>query len=112
MRFPVLVEVRLRPGIADPAGATIQRALPALGFDGVADVRVGKAIRFTVEAADEDAARKQVDELCERMLANPVIEDTEDDHRRRRRLPRLELRARRGRSPARPRRRGPAGLAR
>ena len=68
MRFPVLVEVRLRPGISDPAGATIQRALPALGFDGVGDVRVGKAIRFTVEAADEDAAAKLVDELCERML--------------------------------------------
>ena len=76
MRFPVLVEVRLRPGIADPAGATIQRALPALGFDGVADVRVGKAIRFTVEATDASAAGRQVDELCQRLLANPVIEDT------------------------------------
>ncbi len=77
VRFPVLVEVRLRPGIADPQGATIQRALPALGFDGVRDVRVGKAIRFTVEAADESAARQQVDELCQRLLANPVIEDTD-----------------------------------
>ena len=76
MRFPVLVEVRLRPGIADPAGATIQRALPALGFDGVEDVRVGKAIRFTVEAVDATAAGRQVDELCHRLLANPVIEDT------------------------------------
>ncbi len=76
MRFPVLVEVRLRPGIADPQGATIQRALPALGFEGVDQVRVGKAIRFTVEAADQAAARRQVDELCERLLANPVIEDT------------------------------------
>jgi len=76
MRFPVLVEVRLRPGIADPQGATIQRALPALGFDGVAEVRVGKAIRFTVEAADEAGARQQADDLCQRLLANPVIEDT------------------------------------
>jgi phosphoribosylformylglycinamidine synthase PurS subunit len=76
MRFPVLVEVRLRPGIADPQGATIQRALPALGFDGVQEVRVGKAIRFTVEAADAAAARLQADELCQRLLANPVIEDT------------------------------------
>ena len=76
MRFPVLVEVRLRPGIADPQGATIQRALPALGFDGVQEVRVGKAIRFNVEAVDEAAARHQVDELCQRLLANPVIEDT------------------------------------
>jgi phosphoribosylformylglycinamidine synthase PurS subunit len=77
MRYPVLVEVRLRPGIADPQGATIQRALPALGFAGVHDVRVGKAIRFTVEAADDASARRQVDELCRRLLANPVIEDTE-----------------------------------
>ena len=76
MRFPVLVEVRLRPGISDPQGATIQRALPALGFDGVQEVRIGKAIRFTVEASDEAAARQQVDELCGRLLANPVIEDT------------------------------------
>jgi phosphoribosylformylglycinamidine synthase len=77
MKFPVLVEVRLRPGIADPAGATIERALPALGFGGVEGVRVGKAIRFTVEADDELAARTQVEELCSRLLANPVIEDTE-----------------------------------
>jgi len=76
MRFPVLVEVRLRPGIADPQGSTIQRALPALGFEGVQEVRVGKAIRFTVEAADAAAAGRQVDELCQRLLANPVIEDT------------------------------------
>ena len=76
MRFPVLVEVRLRPGISDPQGATIQRSLPALGFAGVEGVRVGKAIRFTVEAADEAAARLQADDLCQRLLANPVIEDT------------------------------------
>ncbi len=77
MIFDVTVEVRLRPGIADPQGATIERSLPTLGFEGVSGVSVGKSIRFTVEAADEAAARKQVDELCERMLANPVIEDTE-----------------------------------
>ncbi len=76
MRFPVLVEVKLRSGIADPQGSTIERALPALGFAGVEQVRVGKAIRFTVEAADEATARAQVDELCRRLLANPVIEDT------------------------------------
>jgi phosphoribosylformylglycinamidine synthase len=73
--FDVLVEVTLRPGIADPQGATIERALPALGFEGVSGVRVGKAIRFTVQAADEDAARARVEQLCERFLTNPVIED-------------------------------------
>ena len=77
MRFSVLVETRLRPGIADPQGATIERSLPALGFDGVAGVRVGKAIRFDVEAADEAAARAQVEEVCNRFLINPVIEDAD-----------------------------------
>ena len=76
-RFDVLVEVRLRRGIADPQGSTIERALPALGFDSVREVRVGKAIRFTIEAADEAAARGAVDELCKRFLTNPVIEDAE-----------------------------------
>lgn len=71
-----MVEVSLRPGIADPQGATIERALPALGFEGVQGVRVGKAIRFTVEAPDEAAARAEVEALCQRLLANPVIEDT------------------------------------
>ena len=75
MRFDVLVEVRLRPGIADPQGATIERALPALGFTGVEHVRVGKAVRFTVEADDDGAARQQAEKMADRLLANPVIED-------------------------------------
>lgn len=77
MRFDVLVEVRLRPGIADPQGATIERALPALGFSGVEHVRVGKAVRFTVEADDPAAAGEQAAKMADRLLANPVIEDTE-----------------------------------
>ena len=75
MQFSVLVETSLRPGVADPQGATIERSLPALGFDGVTGVRVGKAFRFTVEAADEAAARAEVDDMCRRFLTNPVIED-------------------------------------
>jgi phosphoribosylformylglycinamidine synthase len=77
VRFDVSVEVRLRPGIADPQGATIERALPALGFDGVEGVRVGKVIRFAVEAPDEASASARAQEMCERLLANPVIEDAE-----------------------------------
>ena len=69
-------EVRLRDGIADPAGTTVERSLPALGFDGIEDVRMGKAIRFTLDADDEGAARSRVEQLCERFLANPVIEDS------------------------------------
>ncbi|MDQ1392930.1 MAG: phosphoribosylformylglycinamidine synthase subunit PurS [Acidimicrobiaceae bacterium] len=75
MRFAVLVEVALRPGIADPQGATIERSLPALGFDHVSGVRTGKAIRFSIDADGEASARDQVDELCRRFLTNPVIED-------------------------------------
>ncbi|MEN3314636.1 MAG: phosphoribosylformylglycinamidine synthase subunit PurS [Acidimicrobiaceae bacterium] len=75
--FQVLVEVSLRPDVADPQGATIERALPTLGFGGVSGVRVGKAIRFTIDAADGDTARSQVDELCRSFLTNPVIEDVE-----------------------------------
>ena len=78
-RYDVRVEVSLRPGIADPQGATIERALPALGFEGVAGVRVGKSIRFSVEAGDEAEARSRVEELCDRLLSNPVIEDTRFD---------------------------------
>jgi phosphoribosylformylglycinamidine synthase PurS subunit len=73
--FDVLVEVRLRAGIADPQGATIERSLPTLGYDGVSTVRVGKAIRFRLDAADEGAARTEVEQLCSRFLTNPVIED-------------------------------------
>lgn len=75
MEYSVHVEVSLRPGIADPQGATIERSLPHLGFDGVSGVRVGKSIRFTVSAADEEAARRQAADMCERFLTNPVIED-------------------------------------
>ena len=75
MIFSVQVEVRLRPGIADPQGSTIERAMPTLGFTGVTGVRVGKSIRFEIEASDEASARGQVEDLCSRFLTNPVIED-------------------------------------
>ena len=74
--FSVVVQVSLREGIADPEGATIERSLPALGFDGVRGVRVGKTITFTMEADDEAAARRQAEDLCARFLTNPVIEDS------------------------------------
>jgi phosphoribosylformylglycinamidine synthase len=76
VNYSVLVEVSLRPGIADPQGATIERALGALGFDGVTGVRAGKAFRFDIEAVDEDAAVEQAQVVAERFLGNPVIEDS------------------------------------
>ena len=77
MEFSVLVETRLRDGVADPQGATIERSLPALGFHGVSGVRVGKAFRFAIEAPDAASARAEVDDMCHRFLTNPVIEDAD-----------------------------------
>ena len=76
MRFAACVEVRLRPGIADPEGATIERALPALGFTGVHAIRAGRAFRFEVDAPDEGTARARARSLAHRLLANPVIEES------------------------------------
>ena len=77
MNFSVHVEVRGLPGIADPEGRTIERALPALGFTGVSSVRVGKVIAFDLEAADEDTARAAAEQMCARLLSNPVIQRAE-----------------------------------
>jgi phosphoribosylformylglycinamidine synthase subunit PurS len=73
--YEARIEVGHRPGILDPQGGVIERALPALGWANVSHVRVGKSIRLSVDAADEDSARSQVEEMCRRLLANPVIED-------------------------------------
>jgi phosphoribosylformylglycinamidine synthase PurS subunit len=74
MSYSARINVMLKEGIADPQGQTIERALPALGYDGVSSVRVGKVIELTVDATDEESARQKVNEMCERLLANPVIE--------------------------------------
>jgi phosphoribosylformylglycinamidine synthase subunit PurS len=73
--YEARIEVGHRPGILDPQGGVIERALPALGYGNVSHVRVGKSIRLTIEAADEACARAEVDEMCRKLLANPVIED-------------------------------------
>ncbi|HVB51115.1 MAG TPA: phosphoribosylformylglycinamidine synthase subunit PurS [Acidimicrobiales bacterium] len=75
MNYSVIVDVTLRGGIADPEGATIERALPALGFSGVSDVKAGKQFRMTIEAESEKAALEKATALGERLLSNPVIED-------------------------------------
>jgi phosphoribosylformylglycinamidine synthase len=72
--FHAHVEISHLPGIADPAGATVERALPALGYTNVSQVHIGKTVRLIVDAPDAEAAGAQVKEMCERLLANPVIE--------------------------------------
>ena len=74
MRWLAEVHVSLRGGIADPEGQTIGSALRSLGYASVADVRSGKLIRFAFDADDHAAAEAAVDEMCRRLLANPVME--------------------------------------
>ena len=63
--------IRPKGGILDPQGKAVERALPALGFKGIDNVRVGRMVELDVEDAD------QLPELCEKLLANPLIEDYE-----------------------------------
>jgi phosphoribosylformylglycinamidine synthase subunit PurS len=72
-RFEVVVS--LKEGLLDPQGKAVEGSLPALGWDNVAHVRVGKHIELTVEAEDEAEADRQVREIATRVLSNPVIED-------------------------------------
>jgi phosphoribosylformylglycinamidine synthase len=74
----VRVYITPKKGILDPQGVAIERSLPALGFDGVSDVRVGKFIELQVAVptgTQADEARTEVDEMCRKLLANPIIED-------------------------------------
>lgn len=75
MDFAVRVDVTHKEGILDPQGNAVERALPALGYGNVRGVTVGKVITLTISGSDESAARRQVEEMCQRLLANPVIED-------------------------------------
>jgi len=65
------VLIRPKEGILDPQGEAVERALPALGFDGVANVHVGRMVELDVE--DE----RQIEPMCEKLLANPLVEDYE-----------------------------------
>ena len=68
------VHVMLKTGVLDPQGEAIRHALGTLGFDGVEGVRQGKVIELDLAETDADAARTRVTEMCERLLANTVIE--------------------------------------
>ncbi len=68
------VEVMLRQGVLDPQGEAVRHALAALGFDGVENVRQGKLIELELAESDPARAEAQVREMCEKLLANTVIE--------------------------------------
>lgn len=75
MRVQVLV--RLKGGVLDVQGKAIERGLSDNGFQALSNIRVGKLIELEVDAASEDAGRQKVEQVCQKLLANPIIENYE-----------------------------------
>ncbi len=69
------VEVRLKPVVLDPQGKSVLSALANLGFQEVNDARVGKLIELRIKDGSAESVRSRVDEMCRKLLSNPVIED-------------------------------------
>lgn len=69
------ITVTLKSGVLDPQGKAIEGALAGLGFSGANDVRQGKVIEMKLDEADETSARAKVEEMCKKLLANPVMEN-------------------------------------
>jgi len=69
------IYVTLKKGVLDPQGEAVGRSLQVLGYQGVKDVRIGKFIQIVLDSDDPEAARSQLEEMSDKLLANPVIED-------------------------------------
>ena len=69
------VTVTLKAGVLDPQGQAIEGSLSSLGFAGVANVRQGKVFDFEIDGTDAETARSQITAMCEKLLANTVIEN-------------------------------------
>lgn len=73
--YQARIYVTLRPSVLDPAGAAVRSGIEHMGFANVSDVRIGKYIEVALSGSDPDSARTEVDQICDRLLANPVIEN-------------------------------------
>lgn len=73
--YQAKIYVTLRPSVLDPAGTAVQSGLTHMGYDNVERVRIGKYIELSLTADSTDAARQQLDRICDQLLANPVIEN-------------------------------------
>ena len=74
MTYTLTVSITRKAGLSDPEGATTKKALNDLGFNDVSHVSFGRTIAVTVDAADKDEALTEVEAMCEKLLANPVME--------------------------------------
>lgn len=68
------IVVTLKKGVSDPQGLTVQNALKTMKYEGIQDVRIGKYIEVALNAKSEDQAKKEVQDICEKLLVNPIIE--------------------------------------
>jgi len=75
MQFNAKVYVTLKRGVLDPQGQAVSRSLRGLGFEEVGDVRIGKYLELELDAADAASAHKRLHDMCEKLIANTVIED-------------------------------------
>lgn len=74
-KYQAQIYVTLRPSVLDPAGTAVESGLKNMGYDNVEGVRIGKYIQLTITSESEAAAQKQLDIVCDQLLANPVIEN-------------------------------------
>ncbi|MEB3340976.1 phosphoribosylformylglycinamidine synthase subunit PurS [Okeania sp.] len=74
-KYQAQIYVTLRPSVLDPAGAAVKSGLAHMGYENVEQVRIGKYIELKLQATDEATAREEVELVCDKLLANPVIEN-------------------------------------
>lgn len=74
-QYQAKIYITLRPSVLDPAGVAVQSGIHALGFPSVEQVRIGKYVELSLEADNPDHANQQLDQMCDRLLANTVIEN-------------------------------------
>jgi phosphoribosylformylglycinamidine synthase subunit PurS len=74
-KYLAKIFVTLRPSVLDPGGVAVQSGLKQLGYENVDQVRIGKYIELTITSSDEKKARQDLDNICDQMLSNPVIEN-------------------------------------
>ena len=74
-QYHARIYITLRPSVLDPAGTAVESGLKQMGYQGVTGVRIGKYVELELTATDEADANTQLDQMCDRLLANPVIEN-------------------------------------
>ncbi len=74
-QYHAQIYITLRPSVLDPAGTAVRSGLQQMGFEEVGEVRIGKYIELSTAADSPETAKQQIDQMCDRLLANPVIEN-------------------------------------